>query len=355
MTRSRPPAADVPAGAVVALRALGLGDFLTGVPAYRALRRAFPDSRLVLAAPAALTPLVPLTGVAAGLVDVRGLTPVRWPGSPPRVAVNLHGNGPQSHRLLRELRPGRLVAFACPDAGVGRGPVWRYDEHEVHRWCRLLGESSIPADPTELDLARPAAAAPAPGAVVIHPGAASESRRWPAGRFAGVARAFRGEGHRVVVTGSAGERSVGLAVADAAGIPAGDVLAGRTGLAELAAQVAAATLVISGDTGVAHLATAYRRPSVVLFGPTPPRLWGPPDRLYHAALWRGDRCGDPAVRFGAAARASGPPSGDPHGTVPDPALLRLSVADVVEAARGVLAAGDRDGESVTCDRKGGRR
>ena len=35
--------------AVLLLRALGLGDFLTGVPAYRAVRAAYPDHEIVLA------------------------------------------------------------------------------------------------------------------------------------------------------------------------------------------------------------------------------------------------------------------------------------------------------------------
>ncbi|NEA39801.1 glycosyltransferase family 9 protein, partial [Streptomyces sp. SID11385] len=48
MPSSPPPAT------LLVLRALGLGDLLAGVPALRALRRAHPEHRLVLAAPAAL-------------------------------------------------------------------------------------------------------------------------------------------------------------------------------------------------------------------------------------------------------------------------------------------------------------
>ncbi|PSK61743.1 hypothetical protein B0E53_06352 [Micromonospora sp. MH33] len=63
------------------------------------------------------------------------------------------------------------------------------------------------------------------------------------------------------------------------------MLAGRTGLAELAALVAGARLVVSGDTGAAHLATGYGTASVVLFGPVPAAHWGPPpDRPRHRVL-----------------------------------------------------------------------
>ena len=142
---------------ILVYRAIGLGDFLTGVPALRAVARAFPGANLCLASPAPLAPLARLTGAVRTFLPTGELAPPPWSGKAPALAVNLHGRGPQSHRLLQALTPGRLVAFAHPDVGV-LGPRWRADEHEVARWCRLLEESGMPAAPGELDLAVPAGA-----------------------------------------------------------------------------------------------------------------------------------------------------------------------------------------------------
>ncbi|HWC27368.1 MAG TPA: glycosyltransferase family 9 protein [Solirubrobacteraceae bacterium] len=262
-------------GRVVVLRALGLGDLLTGLPALRATADAFPEHEKVLATPAALAPLVELAELRR-----------------PAVAVNLHGRGPRSHAVLRALEPGRLVAFA---SGPHDGPRWREGEHEVERWCRMLREHGIGADARRIDLRAPGVDVDddARDATLLHPGASSAARRWPPARWAAVARAEREAGRTVLLTGSAAEAPLVRAIASDAGLPRTAVRAGETDLLGLAALVAAARRLVSGDTGVAHLATALGTPSVILFGPISPLEWGPPaDRPRHRVLWSG-RCGDP--------------------------------------------------------------
>ncbi|MEU8662731.1 glycosyltransferase family 9 protein [Actinoplanes philippinensis] len=304
---------------ILVLRALGVGDLATAVPALRGLRAAYPGETLSLAAPAWLTPLIRTIGAVDRIVPAAELEPLDAAPARPGLAVNLHGSGPESHRRLQALRPGALWAFASRAAGHHDGPGWLDDEHEVRRWCRMVRYYGVACDESDLDLHVPDADVPA-GVTIIHPGAKSPARRWPADRFASVARRLVTAGHRVLVTGSPQEHDLCVRVAGLAGLPPEAVP--RTGLAELAALVAGARLVICGDTGIAHLATAYRTPSVVLFGPVSPERWGPPaGRPRHRALWHGTRS----------------ERGDLPGPV-HPALLAITPDEVLAAATGALAA-----------------
>ncbi|MFF0990499.1 glycosyltransferase family 9 protein [Kocuria nitroreducens] len=312
--------ASIGPGDVLVLRALGLGDALTAVAPLRGVRRMLPGRRTVLAAPAGVGAWLAGLGVVDGVLPVPGLVPLPpVPGG--HVAVNLHGRGPLSHDLLLASRPERLVGFAAPEAGHD-GPPWRPDEHEVHRWCRLVAEAGGPCGPEDLRL-RDHRPAPEDAPVVIHPGAASGARRWPADRWRQVAADLASDGHRIVVTGSPAE--AGLAAAVVAGIDAAENRCGTLDLDGLTCTVGAAAVVLSADTGVAHVATALTVRSVVLFGPTPPALWGPAvDPDLHTVLWHGD----------PTAQAWG----DPHADRLDERLAAVTPAEVLTAARSQLGA-----------------
>ncbi len=344
---------------LVVLRAGGLGDLLTAVPALRGLARAFPEHTRVLAGPAALAPLLGLVHDDAGgpvldaIVDAAPLAPIAL-ATAPDVAVNLHDHGPQSHRIMLALGPRRLIAFRHLDVPrSGRGAPWSPHEHEVGRWCRMLAHAGVPCQPHELGIFAP----PLPpglhdagvtGATLLHPGAGSAARRWPLARWAEVARLEAASGRRVLVTGGAQELGLARELASRAGLPADAVLAGRTDVRELAACVAAAGRVACADTGVAHLATALGTPSVVLFGAESPAAWGPPAaRREHVAIWRGQRGSRPS---GAV-----PPKAD----TPDPGLLAIGVEDVAQALAALPRSRSRSreqapaGEYVQVTREGG--
>ena len=381
MPASAPGAGDDAGTALVVLRALGLGDFVTAVPALRALERAFPGSRRVLAGPAWYRDLVDLAGVRWEVRPTEPLrTPPWWEAQPPDLAVNLHGRGPQSTAALAELAPRRLWAHALPGEPGRPGPPWPGRVHDAEIWCGLLRAHGVRADPDDLwwpapdgtsrpdatsapgstsapsgtshpdatsapgsasspvdhspvplrdGTARPVSDAGAArpvsgtGSVIVHPGASAASRRWPAERFAAVVRHLSAAGLRVLVTGSRDELPLAEHVARAAAPARVTVLAGRTGVRELARLVADADLVVCGDTGVAHLATAYRTPSVRLFGPVPPALWGPRvDGDIHVCLWNGTES-------------------DPHAPVIDPGLASITADDVLSVCSQVLSGAER--------------
>jgi ADP-heptose:LPS heptosyltransferase len=302
---------------ILVLRALGLGDLLTGIPALRGLRRAYPDAHVVLATPERFGELAMLSGAVDQVDPTPGLGGLRPRREPPGLAVNLHGSGPESIADLVALQPRALLTHRHPAYPGLSGPPWRSDLHEVDRWCHLLEWAGIPCDPEDLHIARPQGYADRSGVVVIHPGAAYPARRWPAERFAAVAAALRDAGHEIVITGDRNEVELARSVASGAGLPQSCVLAGSLGLLELVALISDCHLLICGDTGVGHIATATGAPSVLLFGPTPPNRWGPRGRGPHIAIWAGDK-------------------GDPHADQPHSGLLLITVPRVLDATRSLL-------------------
>lgn len=305
---------------LVILRALGLGDFLTAIPAYRALARAFPEHDRILAAPISLAPLVTLSGAIDEIVDTRALEPLDDVLHHADVVVNLHGRGPQSHHVALAAHPRRFFAFANRDVGRPQpAPQWCEDEHEVDRWCRMLEFFNVPCDRSDLDLHVGRYTGECSGRVLLHPGASDEARRWPIEKWIGLAERLLATGVRVAISGSSGEFRRARLIARNAGLGMDCILAGKTTLADLASVVTSARAVVCGDTGMAHLATAVGAPSVVLFGPMSPTRWGPPkERLRHRVIWKGI-------------------VGDPHARTVAPGLAAITVDEVIDELKGLFA------------------
>jgi ADP-heptose:LPS heptosyltransferase len=279
---------------LVILRALGLRDFLTAVPAFHALAEAFPDHRRILAAPAELAPLARLCGGIDGVVPINRLAPLPSDLHRADIAINLDRRAPASHRVLLDTNPGRLLAFAQRGVlGGNAGPRWIEGEPEAERWCRMLEGHGIGANPYRLEFRHPPAPRPdALGATLIEPGGLSPAWRWPVQHWVAIVRAERASGRRVLITGRSTDAAVALEIAYRAGLERQAICTGQVGVRELAELVAAAGRVICGDTAMAHLATAMNTPSVLLFGPTSsPESTPPVHRPWHRVLWEAPRPG----------------------------------------------------------------
>jgi heptosyltransferase-3 len=111
--------------------------------------------------------------------------------------------------------------------------------------------------------------------VCVHPGARWWFKSWPPGRFAALADLIQREtSTQVVIVGGEQERMSAGRISETMKTPLHS-LVGRTGLQELAAVLARASLMISNDNGPMHMAVALRVPVIALFGPSDPAVWGP--------------------------------------------------------------------------------
>lgn len=111
------------------------------------------------------------------------------------------------------------------------------------------------------------------GAVYIHPGAGKIKNRWPAERFAALARELVGRG--LSVWWIEGPQDAGTVEAVTAALGMKLPVARGESIPMLAARFARAALYIGNDTGPLHLAGATGCPTVGIYGWTDPAEWRP--------------------------------------------------------------------------------
>lgn len=304
---------DDPAPQRIAIvRALpGLGDLLCSVPAFRALRSAFPAAEITLIG-------LPWTKAFVQRFSAYLDRWLEFPGYPgiPEVpfvaeqtiafmqqvqqapfdlALQMHGNGSAMNSFTLLLGAKRAAGFFpqrqfCPHID------WflPYPEHlpEVQRPLHLLKFLGLATQGESLEFPITAANRDECNTIVqayqlrpksyicIHPGASTADRRWNCEHFAVVADALAAQDFQIVLTGTADEKGLTQKVTETMQYPAID-LAGQTSLGALALLLQQAGLLICNDTGVSHLGAAVQVKSVVIFSQSEPHRWAPLDRDRH--------------------------------------------------------------------------
>ena len=285
----------------------GIGDFVMMLPLLAAVQRRYPAAHVTVAASQRSTLLLDETQAAA--LTIR--TPSWIEGEPgPR-------GGP-----LRKLVPQTLLASL---AGVARrAELGRYDRTlNMFQWWehgmdfRRYWTPQLPpragavhtvdflADRLGLELGQPVApgerrprvrprvaAAEWAGAwwaerhlerktvAALIPASNMRIKRWPAGRWAALARALRAGGVVPLALLPPKDDPVEAALARLPDPP----MVLRATLDRAAAILARCRLAVGVDTGLLHLAAAAGTRYVGLFGPTNPEVTGPYDRTLGTAL-----------------------------------------------------------------------
>ncbi len=281
-----------------------LGDAVMSLPALRAMRGRFPDSRIaVLARPwvaalyegeKSIDRVIPLAG-AAGARDwalkwklVQRLREEHFdlavvlPNSFESAAVVWLAGVKRIVGYARDARGPLLSdAIALPEKGG-------IPRHERFYYLELLRRAGLIEAIPQVDEIRLDGIAEArrrgedlfarfgvkPPVIGVSPGAAyGAAKRWLPERFGEAAARLAVEiGGSVAVFGSAAERPMCEEVAGAA---KGRNFAGETDLRAFIDMTAACRLFLTNDSGAMHVASALGIPSVTVFGPTDERATGP--------------------------------------------------------------------------------
>lgn len=301
--RQSSPAAFDPSAVrrILLVSTTALGDTVMSTAAICAVRRRYPDARLVGHFLAAYLPLFARMPQLDAVIPYHGgyrrffTTVAALRREHFNLALILHGNEPQAtpmaylagipfiFKLPNTSRFRFLLANPTPVlswADLGSGYRQRL---QVAALAGVDTQGARGQLPVSDDDRRAVAALLASqgvdaGSLLIglQTGASSRGRMWPAARFAELARALaaRHAGCRFILTGSSAEAAYCNRIAEGIGKSA-LVLAGVVPLPQLPALVQGLAVLVTGDTGTMHVAIAVGTPIVGLFAVSDPHVSGP--------------------------------------------------------------------------------
>jgi heptosyltransferase II len=300
---------------VLVLRFSAVGDVVLTSPAIEALRRALPEARIVYAIKERLAHLVSENPNVDEVIALRpGEGPLsyasRLRAAKPTAVLDLHGK--IRSKILRALIPGvRKVVWHKRDfrdtlpVKLALRPYHssmlfadRYHAAVEELVGRPLPRGRLqyflgPRDVASAEKVLEAAGIdPSKALLGLSPGANWETKRWPAERFAGLARRALASGVQVVVQGNEAEKPLGAMIASSA--PGVVDLCGKLDLRALAGFISRCSAFAANDSGPMHMARALGVPTLAFFGSTDPAMF---DFAGHQVLFAGVEC-SPCSFFG---------------------------------------------------------
>jgi ADP-heptose:LPS heptosyltransferase len=301
---------------ILLIRLRLIGDVVFTTPVIGALRRRFPDARLIYLVEESAAPVVSANPDLSAVITVRhsrGFERLRDDASLALrlrradidLTIDLHG-GPRSALLCWASRAPVRVGYDVPGRSwmythvVHRPKAYRPRHAVVNQWDLLAAVDATFAGPPDREQDRTRMTVPGEAVtstmrmlrergvpaesrlVVLHVSAGNPFRRWPESSFATVAATLAGPPHHCAVLLTAGPSDAQAAArviaqararagADATRIVDGDPLS----LWQLRAACDRAALFIGGDSGPLHIASTSDVPVVALYGPTLPERSAP--------------------------------------------------------------------------------
>ncbi len=261
-----------------------LGDTIMLTPLLAKCRERWPDAEIVMTCPPRYCALYAMRpyGVRALPYDPRDVHSLRELRAEARFDLALVPGDNRYSWLARALGAGWVVGFSGADA---RYKDWPIDELRSYpdvptAWADLVGgliDGPPPARYRPRDWPTPPAAAfdvPGQPYAVIHAGASSALKRWPASRWSEVARQIEATGLSVVLSAGPGEAHLLDPIDPDRALTR---FAGTLSLPQMWHLLDRASLLIAPDTGIAHLGRIVDVPTLALFGPGSALLCGAGD------------------------------------------------------------------------------
>ena len=272
---------DVGHERILVIKHGGLGDWVLATGCFAAIRRHHPSARVTLLT----TPPFVDWGARCGWFDEI------WTDQRPSLLARPHawarlrrrlidgefarvydlqtsGRTGLYYRMLPRRRRPEWSGIAAGCSHPHRNPR-RNAMHTAAFQAEQLGIAGIEGVPPPtlhwLDADIDELALPDAFALIVPGGSAHRpEKRWPAERFADLARTLSERGMPPVLIGAAAEATVLDRITRHA--PGAVNLGGRTGLAHIAALARRASCAVGNDTGPIHIAATSGCPTVVLFG-----------------------------------------------------------------------------------------